>query len=548
MIAWLPVKGNIFELAARYVDPSLGFAMVRKHSSSENASGYCSSDSRQGRRRGRPPRTPSDNRSIITQDTTRPTTSISTPKRAPSILSSKSSNSNNLASIFTGQNMFVANPEARSAVVQTWQSMEDDMFASDVFSLGAVILDIITVLCKRSYSSFARHRSSKNRVAGRGGGLADASFHANLGQVFTWAQSLQNEAEKKAKKDDSLSFHAVGPIVQLTLQCLARDPPSRSSSEDLERKLTEHICRSANMAHLHCKSEIVKENLERSASAQLSQKRSISVTRSESRSTERLRQASTSLRTLTADRQQQHQRLTPPQEVIQDMRILQPPFLPIARSAMTTPATTSASSLASFNFDALSDTVVADSPHSRDHSLRHQSSRRNDLRHQQYDRWPNEQDGPRNPLYTWQRNDSQVDPRLSFDESVDTGAFTYLNYSTSASSEEGVKYFPPRSQTGPPIKAPPDRALPPVPPIPPESIPGSKPARRPKTGRDEGEKRGPPSSTTGGRYPLRQDSLPKEMDEEDDYHELLRLTRGLGIKKVSSRSRFRQQTEPTGAW
>ncbi|KAJ9624720.1 hypothetical protein H2204_010621 [Knufia peltigerae] len=27
MIAWLPVKGNIFELAARYVDPSLGFAM-----------------------------------------------------------------------------------------------------------------------------------------------------------------------------------------------------------------------------------------------------------------------------------------------------------------------------------------------------------------------------------------------------------------------------------------------------------------------------------------------------------------------------------------
>ncbi len=30
MVAWLPVRGNIFELAARYVDPALGFGMVRK--------------------------------------------------------------------------------------------------------------------------------------------------------------------------------------------------------------------------------------------------------------------------------------------------------------------------------------------------------------------------------------------------------------------------------------------------------------------------------------------------------------------------------------
>ncbi|KIW10433.1 hypothetical protein PV08_11397 [Exophiala spinifera] len=502
--------------------------------------------------RGRPLQTPSDSHSIATLETTRPATSVSTPRRAPSILSSKSSNSNNLSSIFSGQNMFVANPEARSAVVQTWQSMEDDMFASDVFSLGAVILDIVTVLCKRSYNAFSRHRSSKNRVAGRGGGLADASFHANLGQVFTWAHSLQNEAEKKAKKDDSLSFHAVGPIVQLTLQCLARDPPARTSSDELERKLTEHICRSANMTHLHCKSELINEKVERRGSAQRSPERSASVTRSESRSTERLRQASTNLRALTAERQQPQQpeqrRLPPAQDIVRATQILQPPFLHIPRSAPTTPATTSASSLASFNFDALSDTVVADSPHSREQSVRRQSSRRNDMRLQQHGGWPNEQDGPEHPSYTWQRKDSQVDPHLTFDESVDTGAFTYMNYSTSASSEEGVKYFPPRSQTGPPIKAPPDRALPPVPPIPPESIPSSKPSRRPKAGRDEGEKRRPPSGTTRGRYPLRQDSLPMTMDEVDEYHELLRLTRALGIKRVSARSRSRQQTEPTDAW
>jgi serine/threonine protein kinase len=108
--------------------------------------------------------------------------------RAPSVLSSASSEGRRRTG--SGAGLFVAAPESRTAVIQTWKSVQHDSFAADVFSLGAVILDILTVLCKRTFSSFVRHRSKNNRNAGRGGGLADASFHANLNQVVSWAQQL----------------------------------------------------------------------------------------------------------------------------------------------------------------------------------------------------------------------------------------------------------------------------------------------------------------------------------------------------------------------
>lgn len=121
-----------------------------------------------------------------------PTTEFSGDSvRAPSVLSSISSEGRRRAKIGSdGSALFVAAPESRTAVVQTWKSVQHDSFAADVFSLGAIILDIITVLCKRTFSAFGRHRSKNNRNAGRGGGLADASFHANLNQVVSWAQLL----------------------------------------------------------------------------------------------------------------------------------------------------------------------------------------------------------------------------------------------------------------------------------------------------------------------------------------------------------------------
>lgn len=492
--------------------------------------------------RGRSMRSPTDNKSVSTQATTRP--------KPPSVISSTSSSGRYIPSSVRSNPMFVAAPEGRSAVVQTWQSVEQDMFTSDIFSLGAVILDILTILCKRSYSSFSRHRSSKNRNAGRGGGLADASFHANLGQVFLWAQSLQNEAEKKAKKDESQVYHAVGPVVQLTLQCLERDPLTRLTAEKLEQRLGDYISRFANINRLHCAAERSKQQksdtTSNSAREDLPSARSVK----EQQSGDRLRKPSPDPRSLVREWRQEQQR-----EILPDAQILQSPISdapPSSRdmSVSTTPAATSASSLKSFNFDGLSDTVVGESPRSRDPSRK--ASRRREPRVPNLD-VPWTREGERNQREqmqywnTWHQNDSEVDPRLSFGESVDAGAFTFVNYSTSASSEEGAKYFPrpPLTPTEPPTKAP-NRALPPVPPVP-NHLRSNRSKQRLVpilASPEEIALLSRFSNAAAASHPRRVDSLPKELNEdEDDYEDILRHTRRPHTAKASSRSRSRQDYE-----
>ncbi|KIX99913.1 uncharacterized protein Z520_04550 [Fonsecaea multimorphosa CBS 102226] len=474
---------------------------------------------------------PTDNRSVSTQDTARPVFDPIVPGRAPSILSSASSNGKNAPSLSSP--IFVAAPEGRSAVVQTWQSVEQDMFASDVFALGAVIMDILNILCKRSYGSFSRHRSSKNRMAGRGGGLADASFHANLGQVFLWAQSLQHEAEKKAKKDEGQVYHAVGPVVQLILQCLERDPSARLTSAQLEQKLGDLIRRFAGIDRLHCAAQQKTQSEEISTTIPIREKKHRDGGSEGDNPGRTFRQGSRNAGLVTRE-QRQHQEQT----ILLDAPMVHSPISHTPPSATTTPGTTSVSSLLSFNFDGLSDTVVADSPRSRDHS-RHRSARRaeatvppkevpwtNELRQKHWNNWHN--------------NDSQVDPRLSFGESIETGAFTYLNYSTSASSDEGVKYFP--RPPDPPTKPPPNRELPPVPPLPTGSRSLKPKQQAPATrtsSQDVAVLNHLSSVATGGR-PLRIDSLPKTSDHDDGFHDKPRLMRYPHRATASPHGRSRQ--------
>lgn len=158
---------------------------------------------------------------------------------ATSVMSSNSSDGTKARR--QGGPIYAATPEMRTAVVQTWASAQHDQLAADIFSLGSILMDILTFLCKHSYNSFARHRSTKNKSAGRGGGLADASFHANIGQVFSWAEMLHKDADKRIKKDDGPIFKAVGPCLQVILQCLDRDPSERLNATDLEKKLCDHI-------------------------------------------------------------------------------------------------------------------------------------------------------------------------------------------------------------------------------------------------------------------------------------------------------------------
>ncbi|KAK5946995.1 hypothetical protein PMZ80_001141 [Knufia obscura] len=142
--------------------------------------------------------------------------------------------------------------ETKKAVVQSWKSSARDMQAADTFGLAAVTMDILTVLCGRSISSFAKHRASKNRQAGRGGGLADASFHANLSQIVSWAETLHKDSEKKMKKDSGKIFRLVGSFLEEILPCFDREAQKRPRTERVSEKLQRHLSDFAGIAGLHC--------------------------------------------------------------------------------------------------------------------------------------------------------------------------------------------------------------------------------------------------------------------------------------------------------
>ena len=385
--------------------------------------------------------------------------------RAPSVLSSNSSEGRRRNKHPDG--IFLAAPESRTAVVQTWKSVQHDSFAADVFSLAAVIMEILTVLCKKSCSSFARHRSAKNRNAGRGGGLADASFHANLGQVASWAQTLAAEAEKKVKKDDSQVLRAVGAVLQVTVQCLERKPESRLKSDVFEEKIGEHIKKFANIDPLHCVLERVRQptntmhydhptlepSLMPSSSTRYNRSRSRNRQESIPEDEELSTRPSTSLSNATRPN--------------------------TSRTVMptTSPPAVSLRSMPSMNIDmdgrsersersgtVLGSTVVGSLPPSRDQSLRtYRRGPDREMTSREIQAWQVSDFSPHKPdrFEYAHDNDSEVDPSLRL--STDTnrpGVFTYMNYSPTESEEEEAAPF---MYPLPPQKRPPNRELPAVP-------------------------------------------------------------------------------------
>ena len=323
------------------------------------------------------------------------------------------------------------------------------------------------MLCKKSSGSFARHRSAKNRNAGRGGGLADASFHANLGQVLSWAQTLANEAEKKVKKDDSQVLRAVGAVLQVTVQCLERKPESRLKSDVLEEKLGEHIKKFANIDPLHCILIPVEQPktiaalppaLEPSLMASSSTRfgRARSRTREESipEDEELCSRPSTNMSNAAAG-----------------------PSASRTVMPTTTPPAVSLRSMPSMSLDmdersersersgtVMGSTVVGSITPSREQSVRNY---RRAVDHETRDRaiqaWAVADISPQKPDrfdYT-HNNDSDVDPHLRL--STDTnqpGVFTYMNYSPSTSEDEEAAPF---MYPIPPQTHPPTRDLPAVP-------------------------------------------------------------------------------------
>lgn len=171
---------------------------------------------------------------------------------APNSVKSSSSSEKRRSIVAQTEGMYSIASETKNTAVQTWKSTANNLPATDIFGLAAITMDMLTVLCSRTVSSFAKHRASKNRQAGRGGGLADSSFHANLPLIGTWAENLHKDAEKKLKKNSGEIYRVVGPILQIVMQCLDREPQKRASATSLARRLERHLADFQGISELHC--------------------------------------------------------------------------------------------------------------------------------------------------------------------------------------------------------------------------------------------------------------------------------------------------------
>ncbi|KAK4227973.1 protein kinase [Podospora fimiseda] len=124
--------------------------------------------------------------------------------------------------------------------------------AADVFSLGCVILELLSFLLKKHGRPFATHRAAKHKTPGRGGAVPDSSFHKNLGQVESWMTQLAKEASKK-EKDDPL-FKAFSPMLHVVERMLSSHPSDRPTANDVQTNMYRIITtpESCGISEPHC--------------------------------------------------------------------------------------------------------------------------------------------------------------------------------------------------------------------------------------------------------------------------------------------------------
>ncbi|MCJ1371425.1 hypothetical protein MMC20_002640 [Loxospora ochrophaea] len=115
-------------------------------------------------------------------------------------------------------------------------------FSADIFSLCTISLQLLSALFssqKYNAKSFTHYRSKHNRQAGRGGAPADASFHANMGQVEKWIEMLEKEAWSR---DDPI-FRALAGIMGVVRGGLNREPDDRWRAREGEERMREILDR-----------------------------------------------------------------------------------------------------------------------------------------------------------------------------------------------------------------------------------------------------------------------------------------------------------------
>ncbi|KAK7948162.1 uncharacterized protein PG986_009048 [Apiospora aurea] len=119
--------------------------------------------------------------------------------------------------------------------------------AADIFSLGCVILELLSLQMKRQTRSFASHRAAKHKTPGRGGAVPDSSFHKNLGQVESWMAGLAKDASKKS---DAV-FRGVAPLCRVAARMLSVAPQDRPTAQEVEQE-TYKVLRESGINEPHC--------------------------------------------------------------------------------------------------------------------------------------------------------------------------------------------------------------------------------------------------------------------------------------------------------
>lgn len=120
--------------------------------------------------------------------------------------------------------------------------------AADIFSLGCVILDLLSFLLKKHGRPFAAHRGAKHKSPGRGGAVLDSSFHKNLGQVESWMSQLAKDA---AKKDDQI-FRGISPILHVVERMLSLHPSERPAAHDVQTRMYQILRDACGISEPHC--------------------------------------------------------------------------------------------------------------------------------------------------------------------------------------------------------------------------------------------------------------------------------------------------------
>ncbi|KAJ5574109.1 uncharacterized protein N7459_008536 [Penicillium hispanicum] len=238
-------KGTVIRIGLPGSPSRFSFAFSSSSSSSSSAASAGTSEAS--------PNLTKSHRNPIWGRWAKPTISAPSITPSTSTTSTSTTNSSSNCSSTTSAASIISQPTSTTSTTSnphcppftTWQSHQTNPAASDLFSLAAIILDILTHLCKRSQSSFASHRSARNRSAGRGGGMADASFHLarNAVQVQSWIALLEGDALKRCRRDRGSDrvFWAVPRMLIVLRAMLAPEPEKRPDARRVRKSFAAAI-------------------------------------------------------------------------------------------------------------------------------------------------------------------------------------------------------------------------------------------------------------------------------------------------------------------